>query len=249
MTSAADKLGHPQVGLLECLVQGRGPFLEVGCGGGKVACRLGERSRVAGVDISALALAGARRRCLSGDAHFVQARAEALPFGDASFAGAWCFESLEHVWDPTAVVAEMVRVTRPGGFLLLSFPNWFSLDLHLAKRPLVRALEILLAGARLVWDRAHRRPYVNVPPELDGPVYPDCDQISALIPANFRRSLERMGCQVEFCDTTYMRALARGSATGLDYQRLTAGWFFGNFGDHVLLLARRRGGCEGRPWA
>lgn len=39
-----------------------------------------------------------------------------------------CFSSnvLEHVRDPAAMLAEMVRVTRPGGVIYLAFTNWYS---------------------------------------------------------------------------------------------------------------------------
>ncbi|MBB1253735.1 class I SAM-dependent methyltransferase [Streptomyces sp. OF3] len=39
-----------------------------------------------------------------------------------------CFSSnvLEHVADPQTFISEMVRVTRPGGLIYLSFTNWYS---------------------------------------------------------------------------------------------------------------------------
>ncbi len=39
-----------------------------------------------------------------------------------------CFSSnvLEHVADPAGLLGEMVRVTRPGGLIYLSFTNWYS---------------------------------------------------------------------------------------------------------------------------
>jgi SAM-dependent methyltransferase len=39
-----------------------------------------------------------------------------------------CFSSnvLEHVSDPMGLIGEMVRVTRPGGLIYLSFCNWYS---------------------------------------------------------------------------------------------------------------------------
>ena len=39
-----------------------------------------------------------------------------------------CFSSnvLEHVSDPAGLISEMVRVTRPGGLIYLSFTNWYS---------------------------------------------------------------------------------------------------------------------------
>ena len=44
----------------------------------------------------------------------------ALSFADGSFDCVTCLEALEFMTDPSAVVAEMVRVLRPGGALLLS---------------------------------------------------------------------------------------------------------------------------------
>jgi SAM-dependent methyltransferase len=49
-----------------------------------------------------------------------------LPVGDGS--ADICFSSnvLEHVSDPVGLIEEMIRVTRPGGLIYLSFTNWYS---------------------------------------------------------------------------------------------------------------------------
>jgi SAM-dependent methyltransferase len=49
-----------------------------------------------------------------------------LPFADS--AADVCFSSnvLEHVEDPTAFITEMLRVTKPGGVVYVSFTNWYS---------------------------------------------------------------------------------------------------------------------------
>jgi SAM-dependent methyltransferase len=49
-----------------------------------------------------------------------------LPAADA--AADICFSSnvLEHVADPVGLVEEMIRATRPGGLIYLSFTNWYS---------------------------------------------------------------------------------------------------------------------------
>ncbi len=49
-----------------------------------------------------------------------------LPVADG--AADVCFSSnvLEHVRDPARMLAEMIRVTRPGGVIYLAFTNWYS---------------------------------------------------------------------------------------------------------------------------
>ncbi|MGO8959890.1 MAG: class I SAM-dependent methyltransferase [Streptosporangiaceae bacterium] len=49
-----------------------------------------------------------------------------LPVADGS--ADVCFSSnvLEHVGDPTGLIDEMIRITKPGGVIYLSFTNWYS---------------------------------------------------------------------------------------------------------------------------
>ncbi len=56
-------------------------------------------------------------------ARYQQGSADQLPFEDASFDLVTCQTLLIHCPDPAAVVAEMVRVTRPGGRVLICEPN------------------------------------------------------------------------------------------------------------------------------
>ena len=48
-----------------------------------------------------------------------------LPFGDRSFDVCYSSNVLEHVPDPWLMADEMVRVTRPGGTIFLSYTVWF----------------------------------------------------------------------------------------------------------------------------
>jgi ubiquinone/menaquinone biosynthesis C-methylase UbiE len=65
----------------------------------------------------------ARERGLGGRVRFVEGVAERLPFAEGSFDLVTCQTVLMHVRDAATVVAEMVRVVRPGGLVLLSEPN------------------------------------------------------------------------------------------------------------------------------
>lgn len=49
-----------------------------------------------------------------------------LPFRDGSFDVAFSSNVLEHVPEPWTMADEMVRVTRPGGIVYLSYTNWLS---------------------------------------------------------------------------------------------------------------------------
>ncbi|HEY1066519.1 MAG TPA: class I SAM-dependent methyltransferase, partial [Pirellulales bacterium] len=43
----------------------------------------------------------------------------ALPLADSSFDAAFCVEAIEHALDPQVAVAELCRVVRPGGRVLV----------------------------------------------------------------------------------------------------------------------------------
>jgi SAM-dependent methyltransferase len=56
----------------------------------------------------------------------VVANAGRLPLVDASVDAVFCSNMLEHTPDPQAVVLEIERVLRPGGWCYLSWTNWYS---------------------------------------------------------------------------------------------------------------------------
>jgi SAM-dependent methyltransferase len=49
-----------------------------------------------------------------------------LPLADGSVDVSFSSNVLEHVSDPGRMLAEMIRVTRPGGVIYLAFTNWYS---------------------------------------------------------------------------------------------------------------------------
>jgi SAM-dependent methyltransferase len=101
--------------------------LDVGCGAGGLAvlCRGAglEDVAVTGVDLLPDRLAQARER--APEATFVEASADALPFGPAVFpiaAAVTLFSSLPSAEMETAAAQELRRVVEPGGWLI-----WFDL--------------------------------------------------------------------------------------------------------------------------
>jgi SAM-dependent methyltransferase len=49
-----------------------------------------------------------------------------LPLADGSADIAFSSNVLEHVPDPAGLIDEMIRVTKPGGVIYVSFTNWYS---------------------------------------------------------------------------------------------------------------------------
>jgi SAM-dependent methyltransferase len=99
-----------------------GPVLEVGCGTGLATAELVRRGvDVSGVDLSPGMLEVARRHL--PDVRFEVGSMLELPHTDGAFGGVMAWYSTIHIPDdllPTAL-AELARVLRPGGHLLLAF--------------------------------------------------------------------------------------------------------------------------------
>ena len=97
--------------------------LDLGCGTGATAAEAARGGvAVVGLDQRAAMLAAARRRRAS--VGLVHADAgTGLPFADAAFDAVWS-ESVVALLDPPRLVAEMVRVLRPGGRLALNERIW-----------------------------------------------------------------------------------------------------------------------------
>jgi len=105
-------------------------ILEAGCGTGLLlaeAARVGRKA--VGLDLSRGMLAHARGRGLC----VVQGSLVRLPLPDASVDVVYSMKVLAHVAPIREALAELARVTRPGGHLLLEFYNPRSLR-YLAKR-------------------------------------------------------------------------------------------------------------------
>ena len=98
--------------------------LDAGCGTGYGTAMLadGRPDSLVGVDISGDALAAARGK-LTDDVDLVRADVHELPFDTGSFDVVACFEVIEHVDRQPDTIAELRRVLRPGGVLLISSPN------------------------------------------------------------------------------------------------------------------------------
>ncbi|HYM73743.1 MAG TPA: methyltransferase domain-containing protein [Stellaceae bacterium] len=115
------------------------PILDVGCGAGSLDRQLARLvdNKIAAVDPNAFILgeaaALAEAEGLGGRIAFTPGNAEALPFPDASFGCVFSVTVLEEC-DADKALAEIMRVTRPGGRIAIvvraiDLPQWWNLDL------------------------------------------------------------------------------------------------------------------------
>lgn len=109
--------------------------LDVGSGPGllayDMAATVGERGNVSGVDISEPMLSIARGRCGAMPwVEFQHAGAESLPFEDESFDAAVSTQVYEYVADIATAFAELYRVVRPGGRVVIVDTDYDSWVVH-----------------------------------------------------------------------------------------------------------------------
>lgn len=100
-------------------------ILEVGAGTGIHGLRLRALApgiHYTGMDLSPEMIDIARRR-LGPDVNLFTGPAESLPFDDEHFDGVFCCATLHHLADRPKGLAEMIRVLKPGGSLVMSEPN------------------------------------------------------------------------------------------------------------------------------
>lgn len=95
--------------------------LDVGCGIGILLDLLRERKNCecTGVDISPYAIEVLRAKGHRGAA----SKLPVIPYGDSSFDCVIATELIEHLSQPRKTIAEMVRVSFPGGKIIISTPN------------------------------------------------------------------------------------------------------------------------------
>jgi ubiquinone/menaquinone biosynthesis C-methylase UbiE len=94
---------------------------DVGCGKGRFARIVKERNP--GATVVALDLAEAMLRGIPPDIKRVAASMTALPLVTEAFDGAYATESLEHAVDVPAAVAELARIVKPGGRIVIIDKN------------------------------------------------------------------------------------------------------------------------------
>ncbi|OYT73017.1 MAG: hypothetical protein CFK52_03125 [Chloracidobacterium sp. CP2_5A] len=96
-------------------------LLDAGCGTGGNLDMLRAFGFVAGADVSSEALRWSRRRGLSS---LARCRVEQLCFADDTFDVVMALDMLEHVDDDLAALAELHRVCKPGGAVVLTVPAY-----------------------------------------------------------------------------------------------------------------------------
>ena len=135
--------------VLELLAAARGEvILDIGCGNARDIIPIVQAgARIVGVDISEgmIRQAGVDlgRAGVTG-VELAVGDATNLRYPDASFDKVLCSEVIEHIPDASRAIAEIHRVLKPGGRLVISTPNrhsWYGFDRY------------------VVWSRILRRPW------------------------------------------------------------------------------------------
>jgi ubiquinone/menaquinone biosynthesis C-methylase UbiE len=135
-----------------CPTRDGSTVLDVGCGLGgeatRIARRVGKTGMVHGVDASEAFITEARRRTRELDLplQFQVGDAHGLTFKDASFDVCRAERVLLYLEDPAMAIAEMARVTRPGGHVVVFDFDYATFFIDSDFAPMTRDIEALLAS-------------------------------------------------------------------------------------------------------
>lgn len=177
-----------------------GRALDVGCGVGQVVGRLTQAGFEAwGVDVSEPNIERARKfsdRCLLYEG-------KRLPFPDNHFDSVGALNVLEHVDEPEAFMKEVARVTKRGGKIVISSPNFYRVagfrDYHPQMRGLGnkwRNFQRLNEKRRQMRSEPAKVRFDHMTPIVKQPFTPDDDAIIATNPLEIAFFLEQNGCEI-----------------------------------------------------
>ena len=116
--------GCDRIALRALLPAAGGHLLDLGAGFGRLSDEYAAFERVTLVDASPEMIAAARER-VGRDPRFsvIQAEASSVPIGDGTVDVIVAVRLMVHLRDPEPVLAEIARILRPGGLLILEFAN------------------------------------------------------------------------------------------------------------------------------
>ena len=131
--------------------------LDVGCGPGTdtipLARLVGLSGKVSGVDADAAMVAEASRRAkaagLSACVEHEVGNAQAVPFADGTFDACRSERLFQHLDSPAKVLAEMARVTKHGGWIIVADTDWGTLSIDSPEVDIERRLIRVLAEQSL----------------------------------------------------------------------------------------------------
>ncbi len=119
--------------------------LDLGSGTGtevvELAALVGEAGRAIGIDPNPAMLAVARERAMNVKAEFIEGSAYDLPLPDASVDAVRCERVYQHLDDPAKATAEIARVLRPGGRVVLIDSDWSTAIFHPGDPEVIAALQ------------------------------------------------------------------------------------------------------------
>ncbi|MBN2099218.1 MAG: class I SAM-dependent methyltransferase [Dehalococcoidia bacterium] len=125
---------YSRVGMIDtrvCRFNPEDVVLDAGTGGGHLLKTLSSRCKaVYATDINSGFLRRVRRGISEPNVAVAQADVTRMPFKSSCFSKVVCSEVLEHLTDPSNAIAELHRVLRPNGTLVVAVPTYFSEKLY-----------------------------------------------------------------------------------------------------------------------
>lgn len=184
------------VNFIKKLINMNDPFLDIGCGNGKILklLQIDKYKNGYGVDISQLFVNQAKKNGLKNVFYYDGVN---FPFKSNYFDLIGSFNVLEHVENPEKFISSQVKLLKKNGYIIIACPNFLSV-LFFSNHRRLKGIKNKVKNLGLIFSKilSSKSKFEMMPPVIKDNFEYDDDAIAVTNIIDIRRTLQKNKCKV-----------------------------------------------------